>query len=705
MFRRFARVFKATGAFIVASGGVWICYQVHSTINVIHNILHTNVLDYRQKKIEYIYWKDAINQYLLTSMQDEQNVRGSSNSSVFSEVLLRWWISAQKTLAWRLLHIVKIGDKYEKRRAVNALANLKLLSEWDYQMLAQACDAHIAVALSRTKGCDLRFLLKRPKLWHNKKPPSVKKIIENMIRLLQAIENQSHHSCVENFLSTYERKKWRAHSHEDSPGTSLSPLLEDELLRKALDTLTHYCSIDDNPRGDLLLGSLPMLMDLIQVVENDNKMLSNVLSIISYISTFPDALQVFHATGWLWVLAKWSRHTDASLALPCVKSLANLDKDSHDSVSYPQKVFPLYPPFRSNEDHKADIIFVHGLLGTIFITWRQRDSVKIEYPTIDTPPRPTFWNNIFLTVGFSGSDKVEDTKSETPETSHLNTQQYKNQLLDIRKEEFEMLGKDFEYVLADLPTAASRCKEEPYSLPGLKSLKEEGLNQNAYSQCWARDWLPQDCPNVRVLGVNYTSTLSQWFPKCPNQNRAKLADRSIEYMHMLHKVGVGQRPIIWITHSMGGLLVKRMLISAYESENKELHNIFRNTKAIVFFSCPHLGSELADLKMPTELLFWPSLEVQELRYRSASLVDLHLRFLQLLEVSPMTILSFAETKATNVTAVKWPVNFVKPHSADPGVGEFFEIPLDHIDICKPVGRHSFLYRKIIKLIREVLQDN
>ena len=302
------------------------------------------------------------------------------------------------------------------------------------------------------------------------------------------------------------------------------------------------------------------------------------------------------------------------------------------------------------------------------------------------------------------ASKVEDTKSETPETSHLKTQQYMDQLIDLKKEDYYTLGSDFEYVLADLPTAASRIKGGSYSLLGVEGSVRELLQSGTYSRCWARDWLPNDCPNVRVLGINYTTTLSQWSPKCPNQNtRAKMADRSIEYMQMLHKVGVGKRPIIWVTHSMGGLLVKNMLISAYESEDKDLHNIFRNSKAIVFFSCPHLGSEVADLKMPTEMLFWPSLEVQELRYRSPSLVDLHLKFLQLLKVSPIKILSFAETKATSVTAMKWPINFVQPHSADPGVGEFFEVPLDHIDICKPVGRHSFLYRKVISVINHVLQ--
>lgn len=696
MFRRYATAIKASGAVILTSGTVWICYQVQTTINAINNILHTNVLDFRQKKVEYIYLRDLINQSILSSMQDEQ--AKETDSFFLTNILLRWWVAAQKSLAWRLMHVVKVGNKYEKERAIKSLANLKILSDWDCQTLAQACDAQTAVALARTEGVNLRFFLQPPKLF--KKPLRGKELKEKIIDLLQAMEIQNHHSCLENFLSTYE------HSHEDSPGTSLSPLLEDELIGKALDTLAHHCSLDHHAEDILHVGGLPVLMELIHVFENNSKVLNDIFSIISYLSTSPGALKAFHTSGWLGVLAKWSRHSDASLALPCSKALANLDVDSLDNSSYPQWVFPLYPHFRSNGDHGADVIFVHGLLGTVFITWRQRDSMKMPYPSEHTSTNPSFWSTFFPNIGWNASSKVDDTKSEIPETSHLKTQQYKNHLLDLRKEDYEMLGSDFEYVLADLPTAASRCKEEPYSLFGLEALMEEKPRTGQYSQCWARDWLPEDFPNVRVLGVNYTTSLSQWFPKCPNQNmRAKMADRSSEYMHMLHQVGVGQRPIIWVTHSMGGLLVKRMLIAAYESEDKDLHNIFQRTKGIIFFSCPHLGSEVADLKMPTEMLFWPSLEVQELRYRSAALVDLHLRFLQLLEVSPMSILSFTETKSTNVTAVKWPVKFVQPHSADPGVGEFFEIPLDHIDICKPVGRHSFLYRKVIEFINEALHTH
>lgn len=64
------------------------------------------------------------------------------------------------------------------------------------------------------------------------------------------------------------------------------------------------------------------------------------------------------------------------------------------------------------------------------------------------------------------ASKVEDTKSETPETSHLKAQQYSNQLRDLSNQDYELLGSDFEYVLTDLPTSALRCKQEPYSLFG-----------------------------------------------------------------------------------------------------------------------------------------------------------------------------------------------------------------------------------------------
>ena len=94
---------------------------------------------------------------------------------------------------------------------------------------------------------------------------------------------------------------------------------------------------------------------------------------------------------------------------------------------------------------------------------------------------------------------------------------------------------------------------------------------------------------------------------------------------------------------------------------------------------------------------------------SPQLLQLHNDFLKMLEEHNIEIISFGETKPTRVTALKVPLLFVNPNSAgmiisfniqsdllkvfdiiylliDPGVGEFFEIPQDHLSICKPANR-------------------
>lgn len=38
------------------------------------------------------------------------------------------------------------------------------------------------------------------------------------------------------------------------------------------------------------------------------------------------------------------------------------------------------------------------------------------------------------------------------------------------------------------------------------------VEQEPYSPCWPRDWLPKDCPGVRVIAVNYTTDPFLWRP-------------------------------------------------------------------------------------------------------------------------------------------------------------------------------------------------
>lgn len=124
---------------------------------------------------------------------------------------------------------------------------------------------------------------------------------------------------------------------------------------------------------------------------------------------------------------------------------------------------------------------------------------------------------------------------------------------------------------------------------------------------------------------------------------------------------VGKRPIVWVCHSMGGLLVKKMLVEEWKNGDK--HNICCNTRGIIFYSTPHRGSHVAALNQTTQMLVWPSIEVQELREESPQLLKLHEEFLEMLKKYTIEIVSFSETKSTLVTVLKFPIRFVSSISA------------------------------------------
>src|SRR5262249_54088720 len=57
---------------------------------------------------------------------------------------------------------------------------------------------------------------------------------------------------------------------------------------------------------------------------------------------------------------------------------------------------------------------------------------------------------------------------------------------------------------------------------------------------------------------------------------------------------LGDRPIVFIAHSLGGLMVKAMLEREWVTRGDE-SRILRQTRAVTFLGTPHSGSALADV--------------------------------------------------------------------------------------------------------------
>lgn len=234
------------------------------------------------------------------------------------------------------------------------------------------------------------------------------------------------------------------------------------------------------------------------------------------------------------------------------------------------------------------------------------------------------------------------------------------------------------------------------------AIEEE--DREEYSFCWPKDWLKEDCrQHVRVLGCDFDSYLSQWGNNCPTQSyKQNLEERSEDILGKLVRAGVGSRPVIFVGHSMGGLIIKKMLVSAQTSGDCELQRFYENTKGVVFYSTPHRGTHIAKMNSVVKYFFFPSVEVQELEIDSPALLELNTYFQDFVKKFQTRVISFGETIPTRHLGVD--ITFVPQESSDPGVGEFLTVPFNHMDICKPDSRKSILFRKFYNLLWDCLDD-
>lgn len=142
--------------------------------------------------------------------------------------------------------------------------------------------------------------------------------------------------------------------------------------------------------------------------------------------------------------------------------------------------------------------------------------------------------------------------------------------------------------------------------------RSEGVKGEDYSRCWPGDWLPLDCPGVRVIAVNYTTDPYLWRPLwVRKRNRTSLLERSREMMELLTEIGVGVgHPIVWVGHSKGGIFIKQIMVDAWESGMASVAPLWRSSRGCFFYSVPHRGSPLADFNLP---LVRQSVELVEIK--------------------------------------------------------------------------------------------
>lgn len=106
---------------------------------------------------------------------------------------------------------------------------------------------------------------------------------------------------------------------------------------------------------------------------------------------------------------------------------------------------------------------------------------------------------------------------------------------------------------------------------------------------WPASLLKDVCPLARILVWGYDTHITKGIVSAVNQN--SLFSHAKDFLLALRRERDLDMPIIFIAHSLGGIVVKDMLAQSKSSEEAESVNILSSTSAVVFLGTPHRGSE------------------------------------------------------------------------------------------------------------------
>jgi hypothetical protein len=213
---------------------------------------------------------------------------------------------------------------------------------------------------------------------------------------------------------------------------------------------------------------------------------------------------------------------------------------------------------------------------------------------------------------------------------------------------------------------------------------------------WPR-WLAEEFPNINFYTVGYDSQL---LAGVFVGSGASIIDRATILLDLLMSRPIKARAVVFIVHSLGGLIVKQMLRRCHDAANPSYKAFLGSVKAVSFLGTPHQGAQLANSVCAAVGLFL-SKNVKELSFGHEPLNNLNEWFRNWAGGSSISVRSYYEVHKTKGVTIVDKVT-ANPYvlGCDPVALEF-----DHIGMCKPPSREAHIYRSTAAMLRELLPES
>lgn len=237
---------------------------------------------------------------------------------------------------------------------------------------------------------------------------------------------------------------------------------------------------------------------------------------------------------------------------------------------------------------------------------------------------------------------------------------------------------------------------------------------------WPSDLLPTSLrearANILVYGYN-ADVYSKKHGSNPSDNFIYMHAQTLvtSLTHYRKDEQSSHNPIIWVCHSLGGILVKRALLYSNDlkaSQHEDYRSIYVSTYGLIFLGTPHTGSDIAgwgtmlqgmsDAVVPKTFFQSESVLLKTLKRDNETLQNINNHFLDIYQ--RFKILMAHENHKTDLKGTRMLI--VDAHSASPqlpGV-TYYAIEATHSGMCKFESKNAPGYRTIATAIRDWVID-
>ena len=191
----------------------------------------------------------------------------------------------------------------------------------------------------------------------------------------------------------------------------------------------------------------------------------------------------------------------------------------------------------------------------------------------------------------------------------------------------------------------SEIQADVVAVHGLGSTTAYAWKHSSSGQNWIKDFLPIDFPQCRVIFVNHES---RWDAYSPVQSLRDYGQVILDSVASVRRDAEEKsRPLIFVGHSFGGILMKKALVIGKEANpGTDQRLVADSTDGAIFFGTPHKGSNFALFgTLLSYFSYWRGSRTDLLEFLTPSskeLEDLQSSFLR--AFSHLYICNFFETK-------------------------------------------------------------